>query len=179
MGTIQTYCTTEIAMTVLGGKWKAAIIKYLLESPHRYGELRARLPGITQRTLTKQLRELAQDGLVARHDHGEFPRRVDYSLTPLGRSLEQLIVALTEWGGRYRDHRLSAPTTPARIAEPTASAVKPAAAPSAVRSNAISPGEPWHHSVTPEPRSSAAVKAAASVPKIPTPSPPPAEKHIS
>ena len=63
----------------------------------RFNELRRNVPGITQRMLTRQLRELERDGLVARHQYAEVPARVEYELTELGRSILPVFVRLTEW----------------------------------------------------------------------------------
>ncbi|MGI5488292.1 winged helix-turn-helix transcriptional regulator [Microtetraspora malaysiensis] len=100
------HCAVEIAMEVLGGRWKLAILKRLLTGTHRFGELRRAMPGITQRMLTRQLRELEADGLVMRAVYREVPPKVEYSLTEAGRSLERITELLDDWGRWYRDTAL-------------------------------------------------------------------------
>lgn len=97
-----TECPTEVAMEILGGKWKLVILEHLRDGVRRFGELRRALPSITPRMLTRQLRELEADGIVHRHVHPVVPPRVEYSLTGLGRSLEPLLTELRAWGEKYR-----------------------------------------------------------------------------
>ncbi|MFE6686229.1 winged helix-turn-helix transcriptional regulator [Streptomyces sp. NPDC057743] len=98
------YCNTEVVLSVVGGKWKLLILRYLLQRTHRFGELRQAMPGITQRMLARQLRELEDDGLVNRTVYPVVPPCVEYELTEAGRSLGPLIEQLHEWGGWYRNH---------------------------------------------------------------------------
>ncbi|WP_199537535.1 winged helix-turn-helix transcriptional regulator [Spongiactinospora gelatinilytica] len=97
-------CLVEVAMEILGGRWKLAIVYKLLQRTHRFGELRRELNGITQRMLTRQLRELEGDGIVSRTLYREVPPRVEYSLTDTGRRLEQIAHLLDEWGRWYLQH---------------------------------------------------------------------------
>ncbi|GAA3546010.1 helix-turn-helix domain-containing protein [Amycolatopsis ultiminotia] len=99
------YCVIEAVLTVLGGKWKLVIVRYLFAGPMRFGELKRALPGVTQRMLTRQLRELESDGLVLRTVYREVPSKVEYSLTAIGRSLETIADQLDAWGRWYRDIR--------------------------------------------------------------------------
>jgi DNA-binding HxlR family transcriptional regulator len=96
------YCAIEIAMEVLGGRWKLAILKQLLAGTQRFGALQRALPGITQRMLTRQLRELEADALVVRTVYRQVPPKVEYSLTEIGRSLEKIADLLDTWGHWYR-----------------------------------------------------------------------------
>ncbi|MEU6482234.1 helix-turn-helix domain-containing protein [Streptomyces sp. NPDC047017] len=96
-------CAVEFAMEILGGRWKLAILKQLVSGTHRFGELRRALPGVTQRMLTRQLRELEEDGLVSRTVHREVPPRVDYALTQVGHSLDAITADLDKWGHWYRE----------------------------------------------------------------------------
>jgi DNA-binding HxlR family transcriptional regulator len=96
-------CPTELAVEIVGGKWKLVILERLVEGVRRFGELQRALPGITARMLTRQLRELETDGLVRRHVYTQVPPKVEYSLTAVGRSLEPLLVELRTWGEWYRD----------------------------------------------------------------------------
>lgn len=90
-------CPAEITLEFLGGKWRPLIIYWLLADPMRFNELQRRLGAVTHRTLAKTLKEMEADGLVIRHDYGEIPPRVDYALTPLGRSLEPVLQAMEQW----------------------------------------------------------------------------------
>ncbi len=91
-------CTVEATLGLIDGKWKGVILYHLREGTHRFGELRRKMPNVTQRMLTNQLRELEEDGLIDRKIYAQVPPRVDYSLTERGRSLEPVIVALKAWG---------------------------------------------------------------------------------
>lgn len=99
---ISNYCNIEIVISVVGGKWKLVLLKYLLSGRRRFGELKRMFPAITQRMLSRQLRELEEDLIVKRTAYPEVPPRVEYSLTEVGRSLEPLIAELDTWGGWYR-----------------------------------------------------------------------------
>lgn len=92
-------CPMLTTLSIIGGKWKLAIVYQLhLSELLRFGELRSRLPKITQKMLTQQLRELEADQIVARKVYAEVPPRVEYSLTPRGESLREVIQAMTAWG---------------------------------------------------------------------------------
>lgn len=96
------YCSTEIALEIIGGKWKLVILHNLFEGTKRFGELRRAMPHVTQRMLTRQLRELEEDEIVHREVYTQVPPRVEYSLTELGRTLEPIVTRIDEWGERYR-----------------------------------------------------------------------------
>lgn len=85
-------------MDVIGGKWKVLILWALNEQTCRFGELRRSIPGVTEKVLAAQLRELEADGIVRREAHPEIPPRVEYSLTPLGISLNDALASLGAWG---------------------------------------------------------------------------------
>ena len=91
------------AFALLSGKWKLEIMWLLNQRVYRFGELRKAIPGITQHMLTAQLRELEADGLVHREQQPVMPPRVDYSLTPLGEELAEVLVPLLRWVGRNAD----------------------------------------------------------------------------
>ncbi|MEC3973921.1 winged helix-turn-helix transcriptional regulator [Amycolatopsis sp. H20-H5] len=94
------YCAVELAVDVIGGKWKPVILAHLKEGVHRYGELRRRVPAISEKMLTQQLRELEADGLVRRESlEGRRPH-VEYRLTEEGDRLRPALTALYEWGER-------------------------------------------------------------------------------
>lgn len=92
-------CVVEGTLDLIEGKWKGLVLFHLMESGTlRFNELRRRLPNCTQRMLTTQLRELEEDGLVARRVYAEVPPKVEYSLTPRGESLRPVVAALKAWG---------------------------------------------------------------------------------
>lgn len=102
-GEASEYCDVEVAMEVLGGRWKLAILRKLFTGTMRFGELRRAMPRITQRMLTRQLRELEADGLVRRTVYAEVPPKVEYELTEAGRSLDDIANRLDAWGRWYRE----------------------------------------------------------------------------
>ena len=90
----------ESMMAIIGGKWKPAILYSLvMDGTLRFTELRRRIPRVTQRMLTQQLRDLERHGLVARVHHPEIPPRVEYSVTALGRSLHPIFQSVCAWAG--------------------------------------------------------------------------------
>jgi DNA-binding HxlR family transcriptional regulator len=91
-------CGLDATLKVIAGKWKPLILFFLLQGPNRYGELKRAVRGVSDKVLIQQLKELEADGVIVRHDHGEVPPRVDYALTPLGRSLAGALVPLCTWG---------------------------------------------------------------------------------
>jgi DNA-binding HxlR family transcriptional regulator len=101
-------CPLEATLQVIGGKWKAVILYYLMhEGTHRFAELRRKIARISERMLTQQLRELEADDVVHREVYAEVPPRVEYSLTDYGRTLGPVTAALCDWGQRHTK-RLSA-----------------------------------------------------------------------
>jgi len=98
-------CPVTYALSVIGGKWKPKIINRLAQGPLRTGELKRRLPGITQKMLTQQLRELEADGIVRREVHPVVPPHVEYSITELGWTLAPVMNALCAWGEMYYKQR--------------------------------------------------------------------------
>jgi DNA-binding HxlR family transcriptional regulator len=94
--------TVELALEVVGGKWKMPILWRLKDRVWRYNELRRSLGRVTHKMLTQQLRELERDGLITRTVYPVVPPKVEYALTALGRSVVPVIVALRAWGTAYR-----------------------------------------------------------------------------
>lgn len=94
-------CPVEAALEAIGGKWKGLILFHLQNGPHRFNELRRLMPDVTQRMLTRQLRELETDLIIQRQVFPEVPPRVEYSLTGFGETLSPILAALQQWGNQY------------------------------------------------------------------------------
>ncbi len=94
-------CPVEAALEAIGGKWKGVILYHLHGGTKRFNELRRLIPDITQRMLTKQLRELEADQILHRKVYAEVPPKVEYSLTEFGLSLTPILTALQQWGSEY------------------------------------------------------------------------------
>jgi len=94
-------CGIGPAFDVIGGKWKAVILWELNNHIRRFGELKRLIPGISEKMLIQQLRELEQDGLISRKMFNEIPPRVEYSTTLLGDSLNIALGPLCDWGNSY------------------------------------------------------------------------------
>lgn len=91
-------CPSRRLLDTIGDKWAALVIVALgLEGPLRYSELSARIEGVSQKMLTQTVRKLERDGLLTRTVTPSVPVRVDYELTPLGRSLLDVIAQIKEW----------------------------------------------------------------------------------
>jgi len=95
-------CPTEVAVNVIGGKWKTLILTYLMTGPKRFNELGRLLPHTSKRMLTVQLRELERDNVIHREVYREVPPKVEYSLTSLGESLRPLLKLMAVWGEKVR-----------------------------------------------------------------------------
>jgi len=91
-------CPLTAALAAIGGKWKLIIVYFLAESPKHFAALRNAMPGISQKVLTQQLRELMSDGIVNRKPKGAVPAPVEYSLTDYGRSVLPLVEDVRVWG---------------------------------------------------------------------------------
>jgi DNA-binding HxlR family transcriptional regulator len=105
-------CEVEITLKVIGGRWKVLLIRELMTGVKRFSELQRSLSGITQKMLTQQLREMEEDGIIHREVYAQIPPKVEYSLTPLGESLQPILYAMHEWAvqnlsqlnGRHNSH---------------------------------------------------------------------------
>jgi DNA-binding HxlR family transcriptional regulator len=95
------HCPVEAALDVIGGKWKPLILWYLGDNIVRFGELQKGLPGVNAKMLTKQLRELENDGVIKRTIYPEVPPRVEYIITDFGKTLLPIMEALCSWGANY------------------------------------------------------------------------------
>ena len=96
-------CPIEATLGMIGGKWKALILDQLTDGRLRFGELQRRMPKITPKMLTQQLRELEDDGLVERHVYPVVPPRVEYELTAFGKTVLPILTAMCDWGRMYLD----------------------------------------------------------------------------
>lgn len=95
----QYYCSVELALQVIGGKWKPIILWHLRTGERqRFGELKRHMPNVTQKMLTQQLRELESDGMLLRKVYPQVPPKVEYSLTELGHSVLPILDQLSQWG---------------------------------------------------------------------------------
>lgn len=107
----QIRCPVEACLDLIGGKWKGVILFHLLGGTKRFNELRRLLPKVTQRMLTRQLRELERDEIVVRTIYPEVPPRVEYSLSEMGKTLEPVVQLLQRWGSEYMSRMTQLDTT--------------------------------------------------------------------
>lgn len=92
-------CCTSVTMGIIGGKWKTVILYWLIDQPLRYNELRKKMIGVTERTLSLQLKQLEQDGVIKRKVYtSKPPLKVEYSLTEFGSTLIPILQAIADWG---------------------------------------------------------------------------------
>jgi DNA-binding HxlR family transcriptional regulator len=96
-------CGLDAAIAIMGGKWKGLILFALDEGPLRFGALRRSVPGISERVLILQLREMEASGLVHREVYHQVPPKVEYSLTEFGKTLNVAMGPLGEWGEEHMD----------------------------------------------------------------------------
>lgn len=94
-------CPVRAALDVIRGRWKPSILYEISAGSVRFGDLKEALPGITSQALTVQLRQLEADGVLTRTVYPEIPARVEYALTPSGRSLSDVMCKLDDWGRQY------------------------------------------------------------------------------
>ena len=95
-------CPVETTLTLIGDKWKVLILRDLMPGTKRFGELRKSGGDVSQKVLAAQLRDMEKSGLVHREVYAEVPPRVEYSLTPLGRSLKSILDSMWAWGEGYK-----------------------------------------------------------------------------
>ena len=96
-------CPIEVTMSFLDGKWKSIVLWYLQGVTLRYSELQKKIPSISQKMLTRELRELERYGFVKRKVYPEVPPKVEYSLTEYGNTLKPILVQLCNWGIQHLD----------------------------------------------------------------------------
>ncbi|PRY02017.1 HxlR family transcriptional regulator [Allonocardiopsis opalescens] len=101
-------CPNSAMPIRIGDKWSAAVIRCLEEGPRRFSEIRVPLRGVTPKVLTQTLRALERDGMVTRTIYAEVPPRVEYELTPLGRTLLKVIAACRQWADEHMTALLAA-----------------------------------------------------------------------
>jgi DNA-binding HxlR family transcriptional regulator len=94
-------CPMEMTIELIGGKWKALLLWNLSDGSLRFHELQKRFPGLTQKMLTQQLRDMEQNGLINRRVYPVVPSKVEYSLTEFGRTLIPVLYAMNKWGNDY------------------------------------------------------------------------------
>jgi len=95
-------CPVEATLDVIGGKWKVVILFHLThDGTHRFAELRRRIPGISERMLSRQLRELEMAGIVHREVYPQVPPKVEYSLTDYGKTLRPICELMCDWGKKH------------------------------------------------------------------------------
>lgn len=105
-------CRVEDALGIIVGKWKPIILLILLQQgTHRFGELKRRVPGITQKMLTNQLRELEKEDIITRKVYAQVPPKVEYSITEYGKSLEPILVAMHDWGTAHTHRKMEKSST--------------------------------------------------------------------
>ena len=95
-------CPVETTLMLIGNKWRVLILRDLLPGTKRFGELKKSIGSVSQKVLTRQLREMEASGLVSRRVYAEVPPRVEYTLTKLGRSLAPVLDAMSQWGEAYQ-----------------------------------------------------------------------------
>jgi len=92
-------CCTSVTMGIIGGKWKTVILFHLISGPLRYNQLRKKMMGVTERTLSLQLKKLEEDGVISRTVFTtKPPLKVEYALTPFGETLIPVLKAIADWG---------------------------------------------------------------------------------
>ncbi|SEW21950.1 transcriptional regulator, HxlR family [Chryseobacterium wanjuense] len=96
-------CGMARALSIVGGRWKPAILCRLKHNTMRYGELKKSIEGISERMLVTQLRELEEDQIIERIVYPEVPPRVEYRLTDLGKTMNPMLEAMSDWGNMHRE----------------------------------------------------------------------------
>jgi DNA-binding HxlR family transcriptional regulator len=107
-------CPVQATVNVLSGKWKVQILWHLSFGPRRFAELRKKLPQISEKVLTDQLRQLARDGVLDRQATNSVPPQVTYSLNAEGKKLVPLMESLCNWGSAHFGIKPNLPRLPVR-----------------------------------------------------------------
>jgi len=95
-------CPVEITLTLISDRWKVLILRDLMPGTKRFGELKKSIGNVTQKVLTSNLRDMEEKGLLIRKVYAEVPPKVEYTLTPLGKSLKPILDAMQAWGDEYK-----------------------------------------------------------------------------
>ena len=91
-------CPITTTLSFIGGRWKTIILYIIDDRTFRFGEISARIPAISRKVLTEQLKELEKDGILKRQKFKETPPRVEYSVTEFGKSLKNVLLEMEKWG---------------------------------------------------------------------------------
>ncbi|MGO4919038.1 winged helix-turn-helix transcriptional regulator [Maribacter spongiicola] len=102
----------EYCMDMIGGKWKPVIMYHISKGTNRFNKLFVEIEGINRQMLSKQLKSLERSGILDRTLFGEIPPRVEYTLTPLGKSLLPVVKAMTTWGQKQMEEKVVVPVIP-------------------------------------------------------------------
>jgi len=105
-------CPVRVTTEIIGGKWKPLILFHLQDGTRRFGELQKRIPGASKKMLAQKLRELERDEIIRRKIYAEVPPRVEYSLTPHGRTLGPILELMSSWGSKHRTRHKSRSASP-------------------------------------------------------------------
>ncbi|WP_227396072.1 winged helix-turn-helix transcriptional regulator [Jeotgalibacillus aurantiacus] len=95
-------CPVQLSMNVIMGKWKVLVLWHLMGKNRRYGELKRLIDGISHKVLSETLKSLEEEAFILRIDHHENPPHVEYEMTEKGRELQEILVALQQWGLKYK-----------------------------------------------------------------------------
>ena len=111
-------CQVNKALDIIVGKWKPIILLHLFENgTMRFNELKRSMPGITQKMLTQQLRELEEEDLIHREVYPQVPPKVEYSITEHGKTIEPILEAMHEWGAAHLVHKHHKAIQDAKLSE--------------------------------------------------------------
>lgn len=99
------HCAMDITMDFIGGKWKTVVLWYLRKDKKRFNELKKLIPGITEKMLSLQLKDLENDGIITRKQYPEIPPRVEYYLTDFGKTLIPMLEEIAKWGRNLAETR--------------------------------------------------------------------------
>jgi len=91
-------CPIETTLSLISGKWKILILKELIIKPVRYNVLIKKIPNISAKVLTQQLKDMEKDGIIIRSVFAEIPPKVEYSLSKKGRSMLKILKEMAIWG---------------------------------------------------------------------------------
>lgn len=102
---LEYHCPVEVTLNIIGGRWKPLILYRLKDKVLRFSQIHRMIPEISQKMLTKQLRDLEEDGIITRVVYAEIPPRVEYRLTDLGMTVIPIQEAMARWGFEYAEKK--------------------------------------------------------------------------